>query len=740
MMSQMFLIISFACIASNYNQVSFAQLNAQAGVEAQVEAHAGMFASIRRAVMGAPKAVPTADLGSAQLTMDSFVNQVGPNPIPYKTISSRILHQWNALKFQSAKLKSPLKSGKHNWPKWIIKKKEIGGLASNTFDLQASVEAIIRIGYWFYFNNHILPNSNMTFNEQTARECVRQFLLNFERTEGQMAQMASYNVLDARDQFLIKSTTVRIVLGDVEDYKKVRNIIGQEIAEPAATADTRIYKLEIDTVNYTANRWRRMDGAMGNLAAPPAAAIIGQLVTGFRPEAAFHITNGADKDDKVKRWQEINDPAVQTTELWAESKTEEANRSIKVHCEFKVNNSNVGPRQVVSRDSNTDKKWTQALERYLASWTFQRLTRHFVFLLYGTGAGGNLNTAASFAANSGTVHKLFTRHALSCANIAKTINEWRARLNRVLDFTVVPLIVRQAGIAVLKNIAFLDTKLTDLGVHNSVHGGYKLAEQCAANNIPAPRKAFTSTMQRTIETAHYMMDGMTAHANDNNLAPHGWGAFAALPKTIMPGIKEQGSGAENTPRGTLNALTNRLNADNQGNWAVNANTLDSTWITGHGSTWDDNNDTDSFSYFQEKLGDNLRADAGAVHPAGVGNIAEQSTLIVTHSRQMKSWFEAFVGGNKPDNNETWKFEYLRLPGLNRDHFVLLSQPPTNDNAAPALWRVGNYAGYRQRDPSAMDVAPAVVNHANAIAQEEVSSELCERCDNGFLNWYADTGM
>jgi len=243
-------------------------------------------------------------------------------------------------------------------------------------------------------------------------------------------------------------------------------------------------------------------------------------------------------------------------------------------------------------------------------------------------------------------------------------------------------------------------------------------------------------------TARYMMMGMTQHAVDNPGAALGWGGFdvANHAMTIMPGIKEQGNGAENNPQDIYNDLRDSLNTDNNGVWAVNANTVDNTWIEGHGSTWANNKDTDSFMYFQDKLGLNLRADIGAVQANGANNVAEQTNFITTHSRQMKAWFAAFAGGRKPENNETWHFEYVRVPGLVQDSFVLVSQVPEPQNAAPALWRVGNYGGFRQRKFARMDVAPTLANHANPVAQQPMERAMCTRCGNTFLEWYARLGM
>jgi len=292
---------------------------------------------------------------------------------------------------------------------------------------------------------------------------------------------------------------------------------------------------------------------------------------------------------------------------------------------------------------------------------------------------------------------------------------------------------------ILKVWTFLDTKLSDLGVHNSVHGGYQLAEQCAAHGIPAPEIVVVSTMQRTFETSRYTMQGMREFAIDNEDAGFGWSDFVGVPSTIFPGIKEQGSGAENETQPALNDLTARLNTDNGGpdGFQVNANTLDATWITNHGSTWEANRNTESFSLFQEKLGWKLREHIGAVAADGADNTANLSVMAVTHSGQMKTWFSAFAGGEKPNNNDMWRFEYLRVPGLVRDSLVLISPVPTKADAAPALWRVGNYQGFRQRDATQMDVAPD--DHTDPVP-ERLSEEHCERCGNDFMAWYARTGM
>jgi bisphosphoglycerate-dependent phosphoglycerate mutase len=464
-------------------------------------------------------------------------------------------------------------------------------------------------------------------------------------------------------------------------------------------------------------------------------------VTGLRSEAAFHLTNGAHDDDDVSNWKDLNNTDKQETALWANSKLQWGN--IQVKCEFKLNTSNATPKVMVSdrQYSGSEKKWIQALERYIRSTEYRKLPQHFKNIMYGTGNGA-LDTSADVVNNLGTVHKLYTRHAFSCANAAKTIGAFRFEKNRILDVIILPVIIRRIGMGILKAFTFLDTKLTDLGVWNSKFGGYKLAEECVAAGIPAPTKVFTSTMQRTLETARYMMMGMTQHAANNPGAALGWGGFdvANIAMTIMPGIKEQGAGAENSPQNTYNALRDRLNADNNGVWAVNDDTVDTTWITGYGSTWAQNKDTDSFSYFQDKLGMSLRADMGNYQANGANNVAVQTNFITTHSRQMKSWFAAFAGGEKPENNETWHFEYVRVPGLYQDSFVLVSAVPEPQNAAPALWRVGNYGGFRQRKAKAMDVAPSLANHGNAVVQHHVNVNMCHRCGNNFLAWYAKVGM
>jgi len=461
------------------------------------------------------------------------------------------------------------------------------------------------------------------------------------------------------------------------------------------------------------------------------------MVTGLRSEVAFNLTNGGHDDDGVARWQELHNRETENKAVWIQAGHNVG--GVTMMFEYQVNTINGANKLVVTRNvSGNNKSWIKALERYTRSERQQWIQQAFKEILYGAGNGA-LTTAANVQANIGTVNQLFTRHAFSCANAAKTIAEIRGDWRRSLDVVLVgiPYIARKIATGILKASTFRDAKLTDLGVDNSVHGGYQLAQQCEASGIPAPRKAFTSTMQRTIETGRKMMQGMALYSAANVGANHGWNAFNPLPATIMAGIKEHGAGAENNPRDTLQELTGSINADNNGDWQVNANTLDTTWIEGNGSTWAQHVNTDSFSYFQQRLGRNLRAD-GAVNANGVGNIANQSHVIFTHSRQMKAWFEAYNGGVKPNNNETWKFEYVRIPGLAEDMFMLVEPVPEPTAANPAEVRVGNYIGFRQRDQAQLDVAPAL--HVNAVGQARMTAEHCTRCGSKFLAFYADTGM
>lgn len=245
----------------------------------------------------------------------------------------------------------------------------------------------------------------------------------------------------------------------------------------------------------------------------------------------------------------------------------------------------------------------------------------------------------------------------------------------------------------------MDTRLTDLGMDNSRHGGARLAAQCAAGNIPPVSRVFTSTMRRTVETAHQMLQGMHDYGASPASIGNPWNNFVVPVKTIMPGIKEIGSGAENRPNLHYG---NGINAGqpNAGLWstlepAVRAN-VDNQWVEGHGRNWAAVRELEDIHAFATAAGEHARDFFN-----GNANVAEETHMVVTHSGQMTSIFAAWNGNNKPENNDSWKFDYVRLPGANADDFILVA--PIPNDPSNASMRVGNYNGYSQRDAAGVDV-------------------------------------
>jgi bisphosphoglycerate-dependent phosphoglycerate mutase len=723
-------------------------------------------------------------LATAQATLDSFIDNA--QNCDLHQIAKTIFNSWGSLDKQSKQYKvAKADVQKNAWPKWIVEKRNLGGInnlpIAQQINLRAAVEAIIRLGYWFFTNRRLDDRGSM--EEVTARLSFEHFLKNWQRTVTERQLQPIVGVVDAGDQYLIKSTTARIVLGDATEVEMLRK--ANQIVDPQqVAAHAQIYKL-INVNNRrvwvemgqgycrAANGGHYISGAsqqtcQGGLnqwivpdQAHPSEDIVRKIVTGLKSEAAFHITNGEEDEDKLKRWNEMLDLSKEQSQVWAFAQESFDMTDKLVQIEFKLNDTYGPQRKTVVRGvaSNSSRKWIQSLERYLQSDAFEKMPEAFHNIFFGTGNGA-LSTPDAVQNNIGVVHKLYTRHAFSCANAAKTLGVvFKPNPQTVADIFVVPAVVKKLGTAYLKGSDFLDSKLTDLGVHNSIRGGYRLAETCHAAGIPAPSNVFTSTMQRTLETARYMQEGMTAYAATTN---NNW-QFQTLPMTIMPGIKEQGSGAENQPRNTIAELYNEINAANNNGfngqfaWQANGVSINDDWITGHNSNWATHNNYDNFAYFQQKMGEKLRLDMGALQANGQNNIPRQTNMITTHSRQMKSWFGAFVGENKPDNNDTWKFDYVRMPGANGDKFILVEPVPQLHQADPKNVRVSvrneqfipgqhedlefanYYRGFKQRKAQSMEVANPNLNNA-AIAKQKFETDFCRRCGSKFLNFYAATGL